>query len=1127
MYKRIAAVMFVALESLTLFFTPSYAHEGINYRLPTLESIVPPAFSIIDTGTVDISGRIVTELNILSLRIDGKPVKFSGSKFTISNLPLSIGKNVFIFELLDSSGKRKFYSYTLYRKEELREDAKPLPEAAGAHETETNKVSSTDTPIVAEGFTPAVIASKSPAVAPASTSTPQTSGYSINNNNAQIISVVQQVAGGVAAEANVINNLNPQTDTAQTPVPDNKENDNNGGPVLSFSSPYENQVITGDALQIGGRFSESAHVNNITIGGQKCTMYPASFTFTGPTLLSPGEAYRRNVEGDSPDCIVMDVDPYTHAGKNILTAQITDDSGHITEEKITFYYYQLLVQIQTTGESCVFPIVEGIDENGRYYSYEDTKNPQKVGHGYVQMYNRDLFYKPPFGNWADTTSNWREYFPYMPWSDSYDIDPKGFSYHSSSDWAANSCGVSNFPWLARPLEDYIVENDGDYAINGATWDKTVTTLHSPPLKDRTFIVIFKNCHFIETEGMFNQVHYGPFPDWHKAFLNLNDYKISSVIGSYELRPLYGDFSKKPSMGELGAYVIMDNPSPDRDFDITIDAPSYGAGFGFSSGFCNKLFSCSEIQDLSGNILVDANNDGLLGGDDNVVKQVPPGCVFWVNDNDSYDESTVHTDDADAVNSHGNDSSDNSINGIRDLEDFMPINLTIPNIKEWATNQNVKFYLKAEGEGRIKIYERVNDMRDFGSLTYLKDLNSSTAEYKKEMKFSLPSSGKEGQLLDPSWFDTEGNFHGIFEGAGKGELKLTLQVDLNGKKIDLDSAIITLKDIKDMYKLCNIRYKNDGKTEGTETDPSDNITKYMNNHESGNIYPSNPDTILIWTHGFNSDLKQSYIWIETVYKRLYQTGYRGGFVGITWNGNSDFFSAWGRSYQTGPIIAKIIEDTKKDYPNSNIDLGAHSLGNNIVCYSLRLLATRNEKIVHDLILMEGAVPAVSYSGTDDFDFYRAMTLGKNKDNKKLIENYKDHANPEDIYNEDTFFNDIYGLDTTAISGHIYNTYSKNDKVLWEYFEIALFKTGLLTPLNADYKLTNNWSLHDSSFGGLGYHEPYSAHSNFESKSFYNYDVMEWNLVTRRPYGIREHSSMRAEYYYDVKELYEDIYKNLTE
>ena len=84
-----------------------------------------------------------------------------------------------------------------------------------------------------------------------------------------------------------------------------------------------------------------------------------------------------------------------------------------------------------------------------------------------------------------------------------------------------------------------------------------------------------------------------------------------------------------------------------------------------------------------------------------------------------------------------------------------------------------------------------------------------------------------------------------------------------------------------------------------------------------------------------------------------------------------------------------------------------------------------------------------------------------------------------------------------------------------------------PLNADYKLTNNWSLHDSSFGGLGYHEPYSAHSNFESKSFYNYDVMEWNLVTRRPYGIREHSSMRAEYYYDVKELYEDIYKNLTE
>jgi len=83
------------------------------------------------------------------------------------------------------------------------------------------------------------------------------------------------------------------------------------------------------------------------------------------------------------------------------------------------------------------------------------------------------------------------------------------------------------------------------------------------------------------------------------------------------------------------------------------------------------------------------------------------------------------------------------------------------------------------------------------------------------------------------------------------------------------------------------------------------------------------------------------------------------------------------------------------------------------------------------------------------------------------------------------------------------------------------------LDTDYKLTNNWVVHDSSFGGLGYHDPYSAYDNFESEGFYHYKVMKWSSVSQRPYGIREHSSMRTEYYYDVKELYEYINGKLTE
>ncbi len=96
-----------------------------------------------------------------------------------------------------------------------------------------------------------------------------------------------------------------------------------------------------------------------------------------------------------------------------------------------------------------------------------------------------------------------------------------------------------------------------------------------------------------------------------------------------------------------------------------------------------------------------------------------------------------------------------------------------------------------------------------------------------------------------------------------------------------------------------------------------------------------------------------------------------------------------------------------------------------------------------------------------------------------------------------------------------------------YEIAQCNVGLPTPLDEQYNLVNECIFHTSSFGGLGYHNSYSELKNFEGKDFYHYDVMEWKNVKSRPFGIREHSSMRTEYYYDVMELYDYIVGKLTE
>jgi hypothetical protein len=1062
-----------------------------------LDSILPPAFSIIDTETVDISGHILTESKILSLRIDGKPVKFSGSKFMISSLPLSVGKNVFIFEIFDSTGKRKFYSYTLYRKEELEEEAGPLPEATGSHETETKKVLSIDTNIAPEGFTPALIASKSSPVTPVST--PSTSGYRIKNDDPQVISVVQQITGGVTGGAGSTNNSNPRTDPVQMPVLDNKEE-----PMLSFSSPYKDQIITENALQIGGRFNEFAHVKSITIGGRECTISPASFTFTGPTLLSPGEARRRNIVADSPEYIIMKVDPVTHSGKNILTAQVTDDAGHVKEEKITFYYYQLFVKMQSTGENYVFPpIYVDYIENGRHrrknINYFGQEKQIKLEINYNQMFNRDLFSESPFANWSDIKSNMRTYFPYGPpfssgWIMLSSVDSMGFCYYVPS-YGLPSCTVSNYPWLSNPFDSCSDINWEYKESPGRLWGMTVTTLHSPPVKDNPFIVIFKNCDFIET--------FGPFL-YYEQPLDPSKYKIN---GKYPLNPLFDPADRTYNLNR-SAYIIMENPNPDTDIDITMEAPSYGDGFGYSPGYCNKFFSCYNMQTLSGDILVDSNNDGFLGGDDNAVEQVAPGCVNWVNNDDDYDESNIHSDDACAVNSNGNDGYDGNINGIRDLEDFMPINLTIPNIKEWTTNQNVKFYLKAEGSGRIKIFERVKDIKKIGSFTYLKDINSSIAQFTKPIIINLASGDKKE--LESKYFDDNGNFRAIFEGIEQGVLELSLIVELGENKTEaiLDEAYVTLKSIRDMYRFVDVR--------GAPSDGSDGKLRYRTiNVENKNMFIQDPSKVFMFIHGAWTPKSDAVTWSNTVYKRLYRSGYRGGFIGFSWdtaegiydpipligsnNFKTVFDNQWVNSFQTGQVLADVIENTKNEFKNAKINLVAHSLGGNLTSYALKLLAIQDKrKIVNNVFLVQVAVSGNTYATRQENDYYKDMYVSAAANN---------------------------------ITGKVYNLYYSKDKLIRNFSDnlIGVWWSGLIG--NLDYglpvPLDNNYEVlpsnrmygfcdvglyrHEKSMsGGLGNQNLESKLSNFMSRSYFRGNI--------RPFGIRDHLSFGTECYYDVQEYF---------
>lgn len=846
-----------------------------------------------------------------------------------------------------------------------------------------------------------------------------------------------------------------------------------------FSSPYSGQIITEKELKTGGKFNTEAGITSITINGQLCILHRDSGTFEGPTLICPGKARELNVNADSPKYILMRVDPKTHSGENILKVKVTPSEGKPYEDRLVYHYYQLFVSAYSDNT-----FVMTFENNG-LVNTEKYKTPN------IEIFNKLLFYESPFAGWLSNKCNSRIFMPSHP---RYDRGVTGYIYGECSPFITKS----RIDWLSPSIcQDWGIFSNYDTAVME---EHTFVTLHSPPKSVKQFMVVFRNCAFMDYA-------YG-------ADIEVNPVEYSA--NGHALIPLSGSF--KDYYKENIAYIVLDNDNPDRDFYLSVAIPEYIPALPTSVGYVSSYFSSRVEDGIRGDILVDSNNDGFLGGEDNAVEQTEPGCVFWVNNDDDYDELTkVHPNDGKAVNSNGNDSADDNINGIRDLEDFMPINITIPNIQEWAKQDlNIRFYFKTEGSGRIKIYERERDIRDYGSLSYLRDLNSSIAQYNHKI-IPVDKDNNNQITLTPELFDEKGQFHGIFEGVNEGQLKLTLTVAIIDDKtkiirdeILLDEAYITLKGVRKMYRLLNVR-------KGPTYSSEDKLTRYRDIDSSGEILSINNDKVFIWAHGYNTSIRKegekidsrtdSLMVIDTVYKRMYRAGFRGPFIGLTWHGDegtvADFNDNWINSFQTGHVVAKIFTDIRNEYRQSEINVSAHSLGNNVFCYALRLLAVQPQTHtqIDNLILAEAAIPGEVFSG----------------DERNLRHNIWNNR----YYG---FFGNMYGIDTSVVKNIVYNTYSTTDEVLSKAFETNEIMKSLPTPLDLDYELVENeWNYkscmmeYRSKALGLAY-----AGSKYNKIVNYTFNYSSDNSTKKgadpRPYGIRKHGSMMDEYYSDVAEYY---------
>jgi hypothetical protein len=224
---------------------------------------------------------------------------------------------------------------------------------------------------------------------------------------------------------------------------------------------------------------------------------------------------------------------------------------------------------------------------------------------------------------------------------------------------------------------------------------------------------------------------------------------------------------------------------------------------------------------------------------------------------------------------------------------------------------------------------------------------------------------------------------------------------------------------------------------------------------------------------------------------------------------------------------VIEELHKNYPKSQIDISAHSLGNNVLSYGLRLMALRKQKIIRNVFHSEAAIPANVYGQLGNVDY----------------------------------FNNIYAYCERAIKGKIYNSFSINDAAIIEAFRRNLgcnsFNpqgvSGLLTPLNSYWSLlylpTSVENVEDYNYMGKHYNEYFKVSQSGGlggqavkaiCRKFHNIDSYgekrkrTWDGLREiifddprdkldHPYNICEHSSMMYDYFYDVMIFYKSLLK----
>lgn len=374
--------------------------------------------------------------------------------------------------------------------------------------------------------------------------------------------------------------------------------------------------------------------------------------------------------------------------------------------------------------------------------------------------------------------------------------------------------------------------------------------------------------------------------------------------------------------------------------------------GLRPDFTTTLGGEYVVESASARLVADHNHDRAIDESDGIK---PGPFRFWINDDN--DDGDYATGGSDIPGEGSGNASDAVVNGRCDLPDFFPLWLDVgPVLNLVPEEYPLSFVLCHNGDALNFAYSDLTRQQAGSYLTnelsvYGPSFNGPARQAAVE-QVTIEGAEISDTLLENIAAQADKGIL-IMEGSEASSLPLTLEIHQGEQLLCEVQMPLRISSIEGFYRWVNLRHL----TGGSEDRATDLNQPY-----------NYPDSLcngkqVIFLHGYNVTESEAEGGLSEVFKRLYWTGSRAMFTGVTWEGDHnplfgepldgafyhlDLFNAFTIASNLPPLANSLTGDKY---------IIAHSLGNLTASSAINDHGLNAEQY----FMLNAAVPMEAYRG----------------------------------------------------------------------------------------------------------------------------------------------------------------------